>query len=222
MSEDYYVDLSIQSNHTLSYLSQSNSSQNELANQELYRRFTPLIHKLANKIGCNPFIVEDLVQVGSLALMDALAKYDLNRNTQLITYLYPCLKGSMINLLKKERKYSASYNSIDEYPILKSLSEPIPEKLLQKNSESLVEDRIADNKETNCPHRIAFLKEFIELIDKACSLLSDQQHRVFKLYIVDELRPSEIANMLNISRPRVTVILKKALNKVRLELADKL
>jgi RNA polymerase sigma factor for flagellar operon FliA len=73
------------------------------ARGELIRQYTPLIKYIASRIAMRlpPNVaLDDLVSAGVIGLIDAIEKYDPNRNTQFKTYAEFRIKGAILDELR--------------------------------------------------------------------------------------------------------------------------
>jgi len=73
------------------------------ARDELIRQYTPLIKYIASRIAMRlpPNVaLDDLISAGVIGLIDAIEKYDPNRNTQFKTYAEFRIKGAILDELR--------------------------------------------------------------------------------------------------------------------------
>ena len=73
----------------------------ERAREQLILAYRPLVFWLARKLQVAPSRYQDLVQEGTVALINAVDHYDRNRNTRFITYAYYRVRGAMVNFLQR-------------------------------------------------------------------------------------------------------------------------
>ena len=73
----------------------------ERAREQLILGYRPLVFWLARKLQVAPSRYQDLVQEGTVALINAVDHYDRNRNTRFITYAYYRVRGAMVNFLQR-------------------------------------------------------------------------------------------------------------------------
>lgn len=73
----------------------------ERAREKLILGYRPLVFWLARKLQVAPSRYQDLVQEGTVALINAVDHYDRNRNTRFITYAYYRVRGAMVNFLQR-------------------------------------------------------------------------------------------------------------------------
>ena len=70
-------------------------SKNAAAREELITRYLPLVKSLARRFASRGQPVEDLIQVGSIGLIKAVDRFDLERGVELSTYATPTILGEI-------------------------------------------------------------------------------------------------------------------------------
>jgi RNA polymerase sigma-B factor len=65
------------------------------ARQELITRYLPLVRSIARRFASRGQPVEDLTQVGSIGLIKAVDRFDLERGVELSTYATPTIMGEI-------------------------------------------------------------------------------------------------------------------------------
>jgi RNA polymerase sigma-B factor len=71
------------------------SDKDPLAREELITRYLPLVKSLARRFASRGQPVEDLIQVGSIGLIKAVDRFDLDRGVELSTYATPTILGEI-------------------------------------------------------------------------------------------------------------------------------
>lgn len=69
--------------------------------EKLLKNNQEYLYKLARRLSNNPDVIEDLVQEGSIAILDAVASYEPERGTLFLTYVTPIIKKAMRNFMAK-------------------------------------------------------------------------------------------------------------------------
>lgn len=59
------------------------------------------LYKLARRLSSNPDVIEDLVQEGTTAILDAIDNYALGRGTLFLTYVTPMVKKAMRSFMAR-------------------------------------------------------------------------------------------------------------------------
>ena len=70
-------------------------SKDAAAREELITRYLPLVRALARRFASRGQPVEDLIQVGSIGLIKAVDRFDLDRGVELSTYATPTILGEI-------------------------------------------------------------------------------------------------------------------------------
>jgi RNA polymerase sporulation-specific sigma factor len=87
----------------------------ERAREELILGYRALVYWLARKLQVAPSRYPDLVQEGTLALINAVDHYDRDRKIKFITYAYYRVRGAMVNFLQRvEAKAPLPVEEMDE------------------------------------------------------------------------------------------------------------
>jgi RNA polymerase sigma-B factor len=68
---------------------------NKVAREELITRYLPLVRSLARRFMSRGQPLEDLIQVGSIGLIKAVDRFDLDRGVELSTYATPTILGEI-------------------------------------------------------------------------------------------------------------------------------
>lgn len=136
---------------------------------ELLARYVCSIEVKAKKFAY--FLSEDLAQEGFIGLLNAVESFDENKNAKFSTYANVCIRNKMISAFDKQRNIQAS--DIDE---LVGEQADVPE--------TIPENILVEKERTN------------EIYDKIISALSEQEWRVFQLFLTG-LAYNQIALELN-------------------------
>jgi RNA polymerase sigma-B factor len=70
-------------------------NKDQAAREELITRYLPLVKSLARRFASRGQPVEDLIQVGSIGLIKAVDRFDLDRGVELSTYATPTILGEI-------------------------------------------------------------------------------------------------------------------------------
>ncbi len=85
------------------------------AREELILGYRSLVFWLARKLQVAPSRYQDLVQEGTIALINAVDHFDSKRNIRFITYAYYRIRGAMVNFLQRvEAKAPLPVEEMDE------------------------------------------------------------------------------------------------------------
>lgn len=149
---------------------------------------------------------DDLISIGTIGLIKAIATFDPKKATRLSTYAARCIENELLMFLRARKKYSREV----------SLYEPIGTD--KEGNEINLLDVIE-----NAPFDIVeecYLKENTSyLLQSLKKVLSEKEYQVicrrYGLFGMEEETQREIAKKLSISRSYVSRIEKNALLKLR-------
>lgn len=142
---------------------------NKEAAAELLTRYVYSIEARAKKFAFS--LSEDLAQEGFIGLLSAVESFDENRNVKFSTYANVCIRNKMISAFDKQRDIaSEDIDDIGNEQV--DALEEIPENILVEK------------------------ERMNEIYDKIISALSEQEWRVFQLFLTG-LAYNQIALELN-------------------------
>ena len=188
--------------------------------------------------------IEDLIQIGFAALVNAAQQYTLKEGATFATYASIRIKGDIIDHLRKasnlcrttismKKRYNKVITDLQSKLFREPTSEEISdamgiseaefrewERAFQANShESL--DSVYDQysvwfaSNEDSPEELLNDKDLKELLKQALQQLSGNEALVIQLYYVEELNVMEIAEVLDVSSGRVSQIKKSAIANLR-------
>lgn len=154
---------------------------------------------------------EDLISIGTIGLIKAVASYKPDKNVKLATYAIRCIDNEILMFIRASKKYG---NDIYLQDIVG---------VDREGNEVRIEDKIADDKDpideqVNLKVQIKRLMEIIPRV--LYGREKDVIEMRYGLNSADEMTQREIAGKLNISRSYVSRIEKKALHKLNKEMQD--
>ena len=149
---------------------------------------------------------EDLISIGTIGLIKAVATFNAEKGNRLAAYASKCIDNEILMYLRSRKKTCREI----------SLYEPIGTD--REGNEIKLYD-IIETEEEDVPERL-YLKENIQkLYEKVENELSQREKLVLKmrygLYNGEEYTQREIARQLGISRSYVSRIEKSAIEKLR-------
>ena len=150
---------------------------------------------------------EDLISIGTIGLIKAVATFNAEKGNRLAAYASKCIDNEILMYLRSRKKTCREI----------SLYEPIGTD--REGNEIKLYD-IIETEEEDVPERL-YLKENIQkLYEKVENELSQREKLVLKmrygLYNGEEYTQREIARQLGISRSYVSRIEKRAVEKLRI------
>ena len=210
---------------------------------ETVLKYMPLVKKIAKNIYFlnQNLELDDLISYGSFGLMDAIKKYENNKETKFETYASYRIRGAIIDgirtegkmkrndvsLIKKIDKYKEIYeNKYHRAPTLEELSNLLNINLNQLNrlierikiSTAISIEELDDNLKYYDP-KFDVVESFDlkKNIEDICSILTNRQKEFINLYYGYNLTEREIAAIFGITQTGVSQIKFKTLKKLRTE-----
>ena len=214
---------------------------------EVIKSNTNLVKKIAWHIygrASHAIEIEDLMQIGFAALVNAAQQYTRKEGATFATYASIRIKGDIIDHLRKasnlcrttismKKRYNMVMTDLQSKLFREPTSEEISkamgiteaefrewERAFQANShESL--DSVYDQYSVwfasveDSPEELLNDKDLKEVLKQALQQLSGNEAMVIQLYYVEELNVMEIAEVLDVSSGRVSQIKKSAIANLR-------
>lgn len=150
--------------------------------------------------------LDDLISIGTIGLMKAIATFDPAKTARLSTYAARCIDNELLMLFRSRRKFSREISLYEPIGTDKEGNEISLLDVIEGPSVDVVEDY--------------FTRENIRLVLASMkSVLNQKEYEViccrFGLFGKKEQTQREIARQLHISRSYVSRIEKNALHKLR-------
>ena len=190
-------------------------SQDELSVKErdkLVEHNLRLVVYIAKRFENTGINIEDLVSIGTIGLIKAINTFKNDKNIKLATYASRCIENEILMYIRKISCRRAEI-SIDE-----------PLNVDWDGNELLLSD-ILGNEEDGVSYELEQQEERA-LIRKAVAALEPREREIIELRFGlgghDELTQKEVAEKLGISQSYISRLEKKIIDKLRLEIADKL
>jgi RNA polymerase sigma-B factor len=163
----------------------------DLARQELVRSHLPLVRAVARRFGGRGEDLEELVQVGALALVKASGRFDPSRGVAFASFAAPAVEGGIRRHLRdrRARGVQATTDSPD------GAVEAAGERESTEESESRV------------------------LLADGLRVLDERERRIVFLRFNADMTERQIASTIGISQAHVSRLLEGALAKLRDEFA---
>jgi len=148
---------------------------------------------------------EDLISVGTIGLIKAVASYKPDKGTRLATYAARCIENEILMYIRAGKKRSGDIHLQDVIGIDK------------EGNEVRIEDKIADDKDP-IEEQVDLKLQIRRLYEILQYVLYGREKDVIEMRYglgnKDEMTQREIATKLGISRSYVSRIEKKALSKL--------
>ncbi len=79
-------------------------TKNDAIKEKILKNYQPLIEYIARKLAFNKNDIDDLIQVGSIALIKALDRFKLEKNTEFSTFATPNIIGEIKHYFRDKSK----------------------------------------------------------------------------------------------------------------------
>lgn len=149
---------------------------------------------------------DDLISIGTIGLIKAVATFDNSKNNRLATYAARCIDNELLMMLRMRKKTSREV----------SLYEPIG---MDKEGNEINLLDIIEGENVDVPEIMDLEADTRRLYQILHKVLSEREQEVLRLryglFGEEEKTQREIAQRLNISRSYVSRIEKTALKKLK-------
>lgn len=156
--------------------------------------------------------MDDLISIGTIGLIKAIDSFDTNKGIRLATYAAKCIDNEILMFFRNTKKTKGEVFLQDPIGVDKEGNEICLIDILSSDSDSVLE-------------AVENSLQVKELYKKMSDILSPREKEIIKmrygLLDGDIKTQREIAAILGISRSYVSRIEKKALKKLKKELASK-
>lgn len=166
------------------------------ARRKLIEHYQPLVFKAVIRWRSSPAVMMDLVQEGTVGLIEAVETYQPERGVAFSLFAFHRIRGRILTYLEKEGK--RNWLSIDS---------PIGDQ--DTSLSELLLDTAAPVSEQ------AEHKFLIEQLHSAMGRLPAQEQAVLSGVYLDEQEPKELADQLNLSLSHIYRLQKQGLRRVR-------
>ena len=207
-----------------------------------------LVYSIIRKYSYNENDIEDLYQVGMMALQKASEKYNPNIGSDFSTYAYLYIKGEILKYIRENKTLKISKEYIQLNKIINKTKEYLQQKYMREisikelsefleisiekinsvilsceNVKSMDYEYADDGKELNMYDSIGYVeKEYSEdIMDLREELnnLEDNDRKLINLRYFEDMTQKETANILGMSQVQVSRQETKILKKIKTNLA---
>ena len=170
--------------------------QSRESRQRIIESYQPLVYKIASRITDREELFFDLIQEGTVGLIEAVESFDLKHAVKFSTFAQYRIRGRIIDFLRRQR----------------SNRDSLEVALYEEEFESFIA-KVADeqvNIEDEVTHKV-----INQQVNQAISRLSPKEQKViYDLYLLDK-EPTLSAQEMNISLSYLYKLQKKALQRLR-------
>ena len=180
--------------------------EDQEARKVLIERNLRLVAHVAKKYQGSDEDSDDLISIGTIGLIKAVATFDNSKNNRLATYAARCIDNELLMMLRMRKKTSREV----------SLYEPIG---MDKEGNEINLLDIIEGENVDVPEIMDLEADTRRLYQILHKVLSEREQEVLRLryglFGEEEKTQREIAQRLNISRSYVSRIEKTALKKLK-------
>ena len=156
--------------------------------------------------------IDELISIGTVGLIKAIDSFDVSKGTRLATYASRCIENEILMLFRNNKKQKSETFLQDPIGVDKEGNEISLIDVLSSEKDSVID-------------KVEMKLQIKALYNKINSALTEREGEILKMrYGLKDGKcktQREIAGMLGISRSYVSRIEKKALKKLKKELASK-
>ncbi len=163
----------------------------------LIESYQPLVFKVAMHLRLREAIVMDMIQEGTVGLIEAVERYDPDRGVRFSTFATYRIRGRILNALHRERPLASAA-------------------AVEGEDEALIE-RVPD---LGAADRLAGVEDalLVEQIVAAMERLPEREQRIVRAMISKEEEPRRIADELRISLSHLYRLQKQAVQRIQASL----
>ncbi len=186
--------------------------EDESLKKILVERNLRLVVYIAKKFESTGINIEDLISIGTVGLMKAANTFRPDKNIKLATYASRCIENEILMYLRKTGGQKREI-SIDE-----------PLNVDWDGNELLLSDVLGSDADVVC-RRIEEVEER-RMVRESVAGLSPREREIIELRFgmngKREMTQKEVADLLGISQSYISRLEKKIMERLRLEMAEKI
>jgi len=167
--------------------------------QQLIEQYQPLVFKQAMRITTNRDLVMDIIQEGTVGLIEAAGNYDHSKGVAFSLYAQHRIRGRMLDYLQREGK--ATTLSIDQ-TMHETDGKEVPLLAYLKDTATDIVGMTEQN-------------YFIEQMGQAFKRLPTKEQLVLAGVYRNDQRPQQLANELNMSLTHIYRLQKQGIRRLR-------
>ena len=184
--------------------------------EKLLRNNQEYLYKLARRLSNNPDVIEDLVQEGSIAILNAAGSYEPGRGTLFLTYVTPMVKKAMRNFMAR-MSFPMAISAV-RYSQLRRVSFLVTKFQMEKENTSPQELLLTICQEMNVSEKVArgLLRDFNTIFQEVA--LDEQWEQSVPCFEADpakvyeqELLSECIQTALDEAAPRERILIQQYL-----------
>jgi RNA polymerase sigma-B factor len=210
------------------------------AREQLIEQYMTLVRSLARRYSYRGEQLEDLVQIGAIGLIKAIDRFDLSRGVELTTYATPNIIGEIkrhfrdkgwsvrvprglqeLNVQLSRLIELAKAASVEEEEVLEALESGRAYSSLSLSTGGTQEDgeELDPLESIGSDEHQYEVSEDRAVLAPGFRVLDERERRILHLRFFEGLTQSQIAQQIGISQMHVSRLIRRALEKIREEIA---
>ncbi|HOO55963.1 MAG TPA: sigma-70 family RNA polymerase sigma factor [bacterium] len=170
------------------------------ARAKIIESYQPLVYKIVSGTKAKSEVMLDLIQEGTVGLIEAVERFDPGKNIKFTTYAPFRIRGRIINYLEKNNTKNVTLDqgaqAMQEIMGMASMfADPTDTK---KNVEKIAEDQM-----------------LLGVVLKSLSRLSDKERAVVTGIYIEDKKATDLAKELGISNSYLSRLQKKGIRRLR-------
>lgn len=170
------------------------------ARAKIIESYQPLVYKIVSSTKANPEVMLDLLQEGTVGLIEAVERFDPDKQIKFTTYAPFRIRGRIINYLERNNSRNINLDrSAQEMQEIMGIASMFADPTdTKKNVERIAEDEM-----------------LIALVLKSLSRLSDKERAVVIGIFIEDKKATDLAKELGISNSYLSRLQKKGIRRLR-------
>lgn len=170
------------------------------ARAKIIESYQPLVYKIVSSTKANPEVMLDLLQEGTVGLIEAVERFDPDKQIKFTTYAPFRIRGRIINYLERNNSRNINLDrSAQEMQEIMGIASMFADPTdTKKNVERIAEDEM-----------------LIALVLKSLSRLSDKERAVVIGIFIEDKKATDLAKEMGISNSYLSRLQKKGIRRLR-------
>ncbi len=177
---------------------QYKDEDNQAAREILISSYQPLIFKVVMQWQLDDCIIMDVIQEGTVGLIEAVERYDYERGVAFSLYAMHRIRGRMLNFLQKEYRHDLTYIDNPMYN----------EECVTTLAESLVDDTLSVSEQVEG-------NVLMEQVKSAVHRLPQKEQLVIDRVYLQEQEAKTIAQHMELSTAHIYRLQKQGIRRIR-------
>lgn len=171
------------------------------ARNKLIEHNLRLVSYIAQKFNNTILNLDELINIGTIGLINGIDSYNKERGVKLSTYISKCIENQILVALRKEKS---------GIPASKKISLNAPATI--EDNTYYLENFIADDYNLD---EVCINNNYNEIINYVLYLLSDKESKLLIYYFFQEKNQEQISKKMNVSQSYISRKLKQIYKKIK-------